>query len=139
MPVAYSIDSAAGVIHTVCQPPFRFEEVIEHFQTLHRDPAFRGDLDVLLDVTNADFLPETSQLSNITVGVGALTQKVNFGACAIIAGRDAMFGMMRIFETFAAEHFRAIHVFRDPREAELWLISERNRIAAADAPSKNGL
>ncbi|HLV88347.1 MAG TPA: hypothetical protein VKV39_15275 [Candidatus Sulfotelmatobacter sp.] len=136
MPVTYSVDSEAGVIRTVCESPLRFEDVLNHFQALRADPACTGGLDVLLDVSNADTLPAVSQLSSITSVIGNLTKKIRFGACAIVATRDAMFGMMRIFEAFAGDHFRAIRVFRDAREAELWLISERNRSAPSGPPPR---
>ena len=123
MPVTYKIDAARMVIHTTCSRPLKFTEVIEHFRTLREDPACMGHLDVLLDVSGADTLPLTSQLGPISAELDAVRARVQFGLCAIIAPRDAMFGMMRVFEVVAASYFRAIRVFRDAAEAEAWLVS----------------
>jgi hypothetical protein len=129
VPVTYQIDTARKLIHTTCSAPLKFEQVIEHFRALKEDPACTGHLDVLLDVSTADTLPVSSQLGPISAALGAVRAKVQFGVCAIIAPRDAMFGMMRIFEIAAGSYFRAIRVFRTSAEAEKWMSSH----AAADA------
>lgn len=123
MPVTYKIDAARMVIHTTCSRPLKFAEVIEHFRTLKEDPACTGNLDVLLDVSGADTLPVSSQLGPIGAELDAVRAKVQFGLCAIVATRDAMFGMMRVFEVVAAPYFRAIRVFRQAAEAQAWLVS----------------
>jgi hypothetical protein len=125
MPVIYSISSADRLIRTACIRPVSFSEVIEHFRTLQQDPACSGSLDVLLDVSAADLLPESAQLGAIKTELSALRVKVQFGRCAIVASRDAMFGMMRMFEVLAAPSFVAIRVFRGSPEAEAWLVSQK--------------
>jgi hypothetical protein len=125
MPVTYKIDAARRLIHTTCSRPLTFTEVMEHFRTLKEDPACTGRLDVLLDVSEADSLPVSSQLGPISAELDAVRAKVQFGVCAIIATRDAMFGMMRIFEVVAGPYFRAIRVFREAAEAQAWLVSRQ--------------
>jgi hypothetical protein len=41
-----------------------------------------------------------------------------------VADRDALFGMMRVFEVNVGDYFDAIHVFRRMGEAEMWLSSQ---------------
>jgi len=123
MPVIYKIDAARKLIHTTCSRPLTFTEVIEHFRTLKEDPACTGHLDVLLDVSEADALPVSSQLGPVSAELDAVRAKVQFGRCAIIATRDAMFGMMRMFEVVAEPYFRAIRVFRRAADAQSWLDS----------------
>ena len=124
MPVTYEIDVARKLIYTICSAPLTFTQVIEHFRALKEDPACTGRLDVLLDVSSADTIPLSSQLGPISAELGAVRSKVQFGCCAIIAPRDAMFGMMRIFEIAAGPYFHAIRVFRTPAEAEKWMSSQ---------------
>jgi hypothetical protein len=131
VPVTYQIDATRKLIHTICSAPLTFAQVIEHFRTLKEDPACTGRLDVLLDVSTADTIPLSSQLGPISAELGAVRSKVQFGSCAIIAPRDAMFGMMRIFEIAAGSYFRAIRVFRTPAEAEKWMSSQAT---GGDAP-----
>ncbi len=102
-----------------------YEEVIGHFRTLNADPSCFGHLDVFLDVSTADTLPQSSQFASINAELRILREKVQFGACAIVATRDSMFGMMRMFEVLSAQYFTVIRVFRDSVEAEFWLASQQ--------------
>jgi hypothetical protein len=124
MPVTYSIDGAAKLIRTTCSSPLTFPEVLEHFHTLKQDPACIGHLDVLLDVSDADNLPVTTQLGAIATELASVRSKIQFGNCAVVATQDAMHGMMRMFEVLAARYFEAIHVFRSSAEGEAWLVSQ---------------
>jgi hypothetical protein len=124
VPVTYKIDAARKLIRTTCGRPLTFAEVIDHFRMLKADPACVGHLDVLLDVSDADALPVSSQLGPVSAELEAVRAKVEFGVCAIVATRDAMFGMMRMFEVAAGPYFRAIHVFRGVVEAQAWLASQ---------------
>jgi hypothetical protein len=123
--VTYTIDAARRVIRTTCSSPLMLTEVIEHFRALRLDPACAGRLDVFLNVGEADALPESGQFGTITEEIRAIRGKVQFRICAVVATRDAMFGMMRMFEVFAAPYFREIRVFRAFDEAEAWLASEQ--------------
>lgn len=125
MPVTYIIDPVEKTIRTTCSSPLTFEHVIEHFRALQRDPACAGYLDVMLDVSDADTLPEPAQLGMINVELSAVQAKAQFGICAIVATRDAMFGMMRMFEVLARPYFRATRVFRGRLEAEAWLAAQK--------------
>jgi hypothetical protein len=126
MPVTYVIDATSQVIRTVCARPLTFAEVLDHFRQLSDDPACTGQLDVLLDVTDADAVPETSQLGAVGAAVNALRKKVTFRACGIVALSDVMFGMMRVFEVKAESYFGAIRVFREIADAEAWLLLQRS-------------
>lgn len=131
MPVTYIIDTAGKLIRTTCSSPLTLAEVIDHFRALKEDPACGGQLDVLLDVSEADAVPGSKELAVVRAEIAAIRMKVQFGACAIIATRDAMFGMMRVFSVIGERVFRSIHVFRGAAEAEAWLVSQRK---AGDHP-----
>ncbi len=125
MPVTYVIDSSKKVIRTTCSPPLLFEEVIHHFHELNEDPACTGRMDVLLHVSDIDLIPKGNQLAVVSSEIRVLRKKVQFGACGIVAARDAIFGMMRVFEVLSADYFGAIRVFRESAEAERWLASQQ--------------
>jgi hypothetical protein len=123
MPVTYSIDADRKLLHTICSGPVNLPEVVAHFQALRDDPACTGRLDLLLDVSEAESAPQSAELGTVVAEVASVRRKVEFGMCAIVATRDSMFGMMRMFEVLASRYFRAIRVFRDAGEAEAWLAS----------------
>jgi hypothetical protein len=125
MPVTYSIDPHARLIHTTCTGNLTLEEVISHFQELKRDPNCPSRLDVLLDLSEVTSLPETGQLGIVAVELRQTFEKVRFDVCAIVARTDALFGMLRIFEVMVERYFRAIQVFRVRAEAESWLVAQK--------------
>jgi hypothetical protein len=79
-----------------------------------------------LDLSELDSLPDSRQISIVVNAVKRIRSEVRFGACAILAGRDAVVGMMRIFEVMAEECFRETCAFRHAIEAETWLVSQQS-------------
>jgi len=75
-------------------------------------------------LSEADSIPETWQLATVVDELKRVRDRVRFGACAILAGRDALFGMMRMFEVMGEEFFGVTHTFRVPAEAEAWLLAQ---------------
>jgi hypothetical protein len=101
------------------------QEVIDHFRTLEQDPECPDILDVFLDLSEMDSLPETREISTVIHEMKRIRGQIRFGACAILARRDALIGMMRVFEAMAEECFRVTCTFRVASEAEAWLVSQQ--------------
>jgi hypothetical protein len=129
MSVTYRINRELGFIETHCTGEVTFDEVLCHFQQLEAEPSLPGRLDVLLDLDGTTTLPESGQLLEVTRAVDRLKAKVQWGACAIVASRDALFGMSRMFEVFAEGLFVRISVFREREDAERWLAGTRSPAA----------
>jgi|KBSSwiStaDraftv2_1062776.scaffolds.fasta_scaffold2015788_2 hypothetical protein len=125
MPVTYQIDKANRIIRTRCTGAVTLEEVIDHFHVLERDADCPDRLDVLLDVSEGTSIPATENLRVVTREISRIRGRVQFGACAIVACTDALFGMLRMFEVFTEEYFRESCVFRTVSEAETRLVSQR--------------
>jgi len=123
MPITYTIDRVRNLIRTHCVGAVTPEEIADHFRELEQDPNKPGFLNVLLDLTAETSLPVTQQVREVSDYPGKLTPSVKFGACAIVAPTEALFGMMRMFEVMAGEHFELTRVFRSVPEAEQWLDS----------------
>jgi len=122
MPVTYQIDKAKGIIRTRCIGPVTIKDVIDHFRVLERDPNCPDHVDVLLDLSEQTSIPTNENLRDVTREIGRIRNNVQFGACAIVACSDALFGMLRMLEVFTEEYFRQSHVFRTTSEAEAWLV-----------------
>jgi len=121
MPVIYEIDRERRLIRTRCVGAATLDEVLEHFDALQRDPDCPEHLDVILDLSGQVTLPEADQLRVVAARI-AEVREISFGKLAVIADRDSMFGMARMFEVFAETHFTASRVFRDGNEAERWVL-----------------
>src|SRR5262245_1437112 len=131
MPVTYRIDKDKGLIHTQCVGAVTLEEVIGHFRALEQDPLCPPRLDVLLDLSKQTTIPMNENLQEVAIEIERVRPRVQFGICAIIAGTDALFGMIRMFEVFAERYFRESCVFRVQSEAKAWLVSRRTTTSAA--------
>lgn len=129
MPVTYHVDRTTGTIHTRCDGAVVLDEVLDHFRQLQADPTLPERLDVLLDLDEVTSLPESAHLREVAGAVSRLRGRVQWGACAIVASRDAMFGMSRVFEIFTEGMFARTYVFRTREDAERWLAKQRPPVA----------
>jgi hypothetical protein len=129
MPVTYQINRETAFIETHCTGEVTLDEVLDHFRQLEAEPSLPRRLDVLLDLDKTTSLPESPQLMEVTRAVERLRAKVEWGVCAIVANRDALYGMSRIFEVFAEKQFDRISVFRDREDAKRWMTSNRSSTA----------
>src|SRR5215467_7876234 len=102
MPVVYEIDQTRNTIHTSCIGDVTLYEVVEHFHTLEEDPACPKHLDVLLNLSEQESVPSSSQLRIVSEEIARVRSRVEFGACAIVVGSDALFGAAMVFEVLAA-------------------------------------
>ena len=129
MPVTYTFSADRRTIHTRCAGLVTVQQIVEHFRSLERDPICPSQLDVFLDLSELEVtsIPHSRDLSGIVLEVKRIEKRVRFGACAIFAPGEAIFGMMRMFEIMADTQFRTIRIFRDPTEAQSWLACEQSR------------
>jgi hypothetical protein len=134
MSITYAVDEGSRLIRTVGSGEVTAGEVASHLEELdahlHRDVQF----DVLLDLGGCTSLPTSEQLRAIAEQLGRLGGRHRFGRCAIVAQRDALFGMTRMFEVFAQEQFAETRAFRATDEAERWLRSAGGRPTSSAAP-----
>ena len=118
MAVTYEIDKANRIIRTSCRGAVTLEEVIDHFRELERDPDCPDRLDVLLDLSEQTSVPTRYNLEDVTSEIRRIRSKIQFGACAIVANTDVLFGMLRMFEVFTEQYFQNSCVCRSMSEAE---------------------
>ncbi|HXZ28908.1 MAG TPA: hypothetical protein VEG08_13025 [Terriglobales bacterium] len=125
MPVTYQIDAGSRLIRTRCTGQVTLQEVVDHFRELEQDPACPDRPRVFLDLSEVDSLPEPVQLGAVIQELERIRPRVRFDACAILATRDALFGMMRMFEAMSESYFRVTRTFRVAGEAEAWLAAQQ--------------
>jgi hypothetical protein len=125
MPIHHEIDRARSRIRTICSGPVAFNEVVEHFRLLEAEPSLPSPLDVLLDLSALTGVPDGAQIQLVAAEIGRLREKIRWGACAIVASSDLVFGVSRVLEARAEDHFFAIQVFRELAAADAWLGTQR--------------
>jgi hypothetical protein len=121
VPITYEIDAGPRLIRTRCVGPTTFAEVMDHFRTLRSDPALPGQMSVLLDLSEQTSVPDSGQIKRVAAETGRMREVVRWGALAVVARSDVLFGMSRMLEVMAEPHFSATRVFRDLAPAEAWL------------------
>ena len=126
MPITYELDPESQLVRTRCWGNVTFDEVMGHFRELESDASLPTRLDIFLDLSSMDSLPESEQLQSVAGEFDRMQSRVKWGACAIVASRDALYGMLRVFQVFAEAHFEDSCVFRDREGAERWLESARS-------------
>src|SRR5215467_1291804 len=104
VPVNYKIDLHRNLIRTVCSGDVNPKEVNDHFRDLASNPNRPDRLSVLLDLTQMTSVPETDQVRGASYELRRHPE-LRFNACAIVAGGDHLFGMMRMFQVFAEDSF----------------------------------
>jgi hypothetical protein len=124
MPVTYRTDKTNRIIYTASIGSVTPEEVFDHFRALAQDPERPDRLNVLLDLSESASVPESEQLLEVVHQIEGISGKLQFDACAIVASRDVLFGMSRMFGVFAEKWFRTIYTCRTRDEAEAWLIAQ---------------
>lgn len=127
MSVTHRFDPELGYIHTRCIGPVTFDEVRAHFRELEADASLPPRLDVLLDLSELQSLPESHQLETIVSDIRRASSRFEWGACAIFAVSDAVFGTSRMFEVFAERQFERTRVFRDASKARNWLLQRGSK------------
>ena len=128
MPITFSIDLRASLIRTIGFGYVTLTEVNAHFDELSRVWPRSKKLDVLLDLSGCTSLPEIRQLHDVVSRIRMLGGRKRFGVCAIVASRELLFGLLRVFELLADQSFLAVRVFRNEAAAMAWL---RQRSVAA--------
>lgn len=126
--MTYKIEANKRIVRTKCFGQVKLQEVIDHFRALAKDPECPPRLNVFLDLRETDSLPTPSQISVVINQLAKVRSRIHFGACAIVASRDALFGTMRMFEARAEEFFVVIRTFRTAAEAEEWLATHQVNI-----------
>ena len=128
MPITYQIERTGpgrGIVRTTCSGVVTFSQVMEHFEVLRADPERPDTLDVLLDLCGVETLPDRGQVRAVAEKMGQLPPRVGWGSLAVVAHRDVVFGVSRMFQTLSQGVFESTHVFRSIEDAETWLSANR--------------
>lgn len=124
MSVTMQIDQAAGVIISVVEGDVSAEDVLSAMDEVQAHADFRPSMNVLWDLTDADFIGgKTDQLRSVVDGIANRRDKRGTGyRVAIVAPSDVAFGVSRQYEAFADRLPFSLRVFREKDEAWQWLV-----------------
>lgn len=120
MAILYSIDAERRLIETRIDGETSVEEIEEYLRRLAGDPAYRPEYDSLVDLRESPTLFTSSEVRSLSEFVRAYTAPTP-SRLAVIAGTEAAFGLLRMYEAFTEDLPQSFRVFRDVNAAREWL------------------
>lgn len=106
-----------------------FPEVEDLLAQLEQHAMLSSRPAVLVDATEVEEVPSTSELRLIAASVGRLV-RLGLGPVAIVTGSTFVYGVVRMFGFFAEAENANVVPFKSPGEAVRWLseqMAERAR------------
>lgn len=119
MPLEGVLDPPVIRLHV--RTPFTIDEIEDALQELWRAPAFAPGMMLLAEIEGKQNTP-SGEVRRYAAGLSALQGKLH-PRMAIVTDNDLSFGLSRMFAMFAEPYGFEVGVFRDPADAEQWLLS----------------
>jgi hypothetical protein len=124
MPATYNIDQAAGLVRVECSGEFTNQDMLDCIEHVFSDPARKPGMASLVDCRSVRCVLVTPQgmqaAANIKSALIDPTQPP--WALAFVAPQDEVFWLARTYEVLRVASPERVRVFREPSEAEKWLI-----------------
>ena len=99
-----------------------FSELKEIFMEIVGHEDWQAGFNMLCDYRKIDNLEVTSQdIDTITEWQTAMDSLIGSGKCAVVASKDSVYGMSRMWEILSSDRSQRICVFRRLNDAVLWL------------------
>lgn len=118
MTIESEIYPELGVVITRVTASTVFEEIRDHQRALAENPDFDPDFHHLFDLTEVQNLRvSTEEIRNLA----STTLFSPTSRRAVVAPRDASFGLSRMYEGFSSLPEGTLMVFRTRKEALAWL------------------
>ena len=120
MPVSFEFNEASGVIRIRCYGECSVVDVVPQSKSFLDGRTLPNPINVFVDVRELTSLPTTEEVRRLKDSLFSARERVTFGCCAVLADRDAIYGMARMWGVFVEEIFAAVDVFRLAPEAIKW-------------------
>ena len=86
----------------------------------HRD--WQAGFNMLCDYRDIEDFPVTTRdIDDINEWQASIDALIGDGRCAVVACKDLVFGMSRMWELISSERSQQIRVFRQMKDAVIWL------------------
>lgn len=123
MEISTSIDRKNNLRFQVVTGLINVPELIQQLSRLYTSPDYERDMNVLWDLSTADFSEVTTeQIQALMEMVKNFWGKEEGGKAALVATGDLNFGLTRMYElSLGAATSRNIRVFKNTADAENWL------------------
>lgn len=122
MPISYQIDEEHNLVLTTGSGVITDEDILQHKNRLLSDPNFKPGMRELSDLRGIERLDVTPD------GVMKMVQhdethapEVTAHRLAIVASKDVVYGMARMYQSLTEQIVVNVRIFRDFEAARAWL------------------
>ena len=117
-----SIDANKKLARIIARGKVNVFELRDIYSKLIMHSDWQAGFDILCDYRRIEDFDVTSQdIDEISEWQTSIDTKIGNGKCAVVASRDSVFGMSRMWEMISAERSQHICVFRELDDAVSWL------------------
>ncbi len=120
MPISYTVDNQQRVLTFTLSGTVTGVELIAALTEAARQ-AGPGRCRVLSDHRALTAAATTGDVEDVVTGLTAHREMLAGSRCAVVVGRPASYGMMRMFSTLAERIPLGVEVFEDMDAARRWL------------------
>lgn len=117
-----SIDKDKKLARITARGMVNVLELKEIFMETVGHEDWQTDFNMLCDYSRIENFDVTSQdIDDITEWQTSIDAMIGNGRCAVVASKDSVYGMSRMWEILSSERSQQIYVFRQINDAILWL------------------
>ena len=124
MPVTYRIAPDERIVYLTTTGEAPFAEWREAVLSALSDPAYRQGFNFLSDRREQSDVPDAEFARAAAAFLGEHSAVIGGCRWAAVAGRDALYGMARMFSTFSEGTCISVAAFRDYGDARRWLAGD---------------
>ncbi|HEX4343590.1 MAG TPA: STAS/SEC14 domain-containing protein [Verrucomicrobiae bacterium] len=122
MHVSRSVDPARHIVYTTITGEITVAEVRADLLRLAADSKNQPNLPGIIDMRKAEAQLTADEIQQLAGFVVSHPQVVNSTRRALLVATDVMFGLYRMFATFAGNASVEFQVFRDEQKALEWVM-----------------
>jgi hypothetical protein len=116
------IDTEQQLARVIARGKVNVLELMAIYKELIRHDDWQAGFDILCDYRGIEnFDVSTRDIDEIAEWQSSIDKKIGSGKCAVVASRDSVFGMSRMWEMISADRSQRICVFREMDDAVSWL------------------
>ena len=124
MAISYEIDEGASIIRISVADPLDVSEIVEIVNDILAAPTLRPGLAVLSNHSQLKGIATSELVKSVVPLLKRLGERLGPFRCAVVAPKDASYGMARMAEVFAEDTPARVRAFRTSVEAQAWLARE---------------
>ena len=122
-PIEYTIHPESGLLYVWAEGHLRSSDILAYLQAVEADPDFEAGLRVLTDLRRVDHYDlDPDDIRTVAAANAGLHESLPPGRrLALVSPKDAVYGLLRMFQALSEGQNLNVQVFRTIEEAVEWL------------------